>query len=916
MTENYINECTQVYESFIVDRFGDVWEISQLNYYNSSSLDQQFTVKKLEGICSITSIVKHSNSEYLFIKEDNTVWLLQIGSTQRSFTYTHLNNYCKIIKFPKESTIVSYYGLKKDGTVWSIYGSYKESQVEGFEDIKDFAVMDHNGLILTGNTIMALKTDGSIWFRDTIQGKAWKCNQIDNVTSMRANNVVKDGIVYYLGYRYQGRDKSYVIYNCFEEEKDRYYITPSGKITRSNPYVKNQRFTSNLKEYFEPNAYVFNDNSLWYHPSGYTLGEEQNGTIDLVCLFKESVSPDLLLGARDCPITGEISSIPVSFSGRLEAITEYKWYALRCIEADSYEITIQTNDPSCIQIDEYWQTTDNNNKLRWNRNSIYGAKGYLSLKANDTLYIRVSANMAKEFHPTDFSVTIEIRKFTGKEKLTCTTIFNQLLKEDGSAMVWNANTTLTHFSSVARIRDIFSEHLLRDNGTAIRGLHVLKANGRNINPLTIPNIMQIAGGYALTSDGHVYFIIRQWLVTNGINVKAISARNPGNNEIILLKHDGSTWYYNSYTSSGIEVTQHENIKEISGFFALKEDGTVWCPDFLQKNISGSNVVASCWMQIEGLDNIKTMDHGLFLDHNGEVWQCTTGAAWSALSQIKKIAISDVKMIASCYSHSLAMRQDGTIWGWGKNTFCTDMPKVPSFDHPVRCMGATGPADDYPADFSKLPVILLPQDETPMTIDGTINYLEDNDSFAIKSVLDSTYKVEFTCDSPYVKVQLYKGNKSISDNLPITSIFYDNDVLYIRVYHLANESFSPTSYSLQLTRIVNSTEDITQLAITGGHTYRIPLLGKSLPGIDGILRERLHVIYDPTKLQLIQHNAPHPQLPDVQLPYLQILKQESGKVVMRKNKSINSGYVWTGHVSFMEFKALSSGTTEIKTISEF
>ena len=237
----------------------------------------------------------------------------------------------------------------------------------------------------------------------------------------------------------------------------------------------------------------------------------------------------------------------------------------------------------------------------------------------------------------------------------------------------------------------------------------------NLHQVPISGVVAIAAGidcsYALKSDGTVWawgcnlngelgdgttntsFTPVQ--VVGLSNVTRISA---GSLFGVALKSDGTvwTWGYNLGTyennnnrlGDGTRETQLtpvrvkglDNVKDIMGpCFAIKDDGTVgaWGPALNMTNSMEA-------FQVPGLKNIKAIDmdygygHAVFVRDDGTVWswgrnnngQFGNGTFMRGYpffnESFQAKGLSDVKAVSASGMTSMALKNDGTVWGWGHN----------------------------------------------------------------------------------------------------------------------------------------------------------------------------------------------------------------------------------------------------------
>ncbi|TYQ15856.1 UNVERIFIED_CONTAM: alpha-tubulin suppressor-like RCC1 family protein [Acetivibrio alkalicellulosi] len=154
--------------------------------------------------------------------------------------------------------------------------------------------------------------------------------------------------------------------------------------------------------------------------------------------------------------------------------------------------------------------------------------------------------------------------------------------------------------------------------------------------------------------------------------------------------NGSQNHHNNFGDnfvSSVEATGLSDIIDISTgkdhSVALKEDGTVWAWGY---NLNGElgngrpNNISLVPVKVEDIENVISissgMAHVLALKEDGTVW------AWGKNSQgqlgnnsttrsrvpVQVEGLENVVVIEAGRDHSIAMKEDGTVWGWGDNSF--------------------------------------------------------------------------------------------------------------------------------------------------------------------------------------------------------------------------------------------------------
>ncbi|MEJ7616749.1 MAG: carboxypeptidase regulatory-like domain-containing protein, partial [Pyrinomonadaceae bacterium] len=182
-----------------------------------------------------------------------------------------------------------------------------------------------------------------------------------------------------------------------------------------------------------------------------------------------------------------------------------------------------------------------------------------------------------------------------------------------------------------------------------------------------------------------------------VEVQSIDA---GNNYNLALKNDGTVWAWGrnasrqlgdgsdeAARSTPVQVSGLSDVQAISAgeghSLALKNDGTVWA---WGRNSSGqlgggSTTISgrSTPAQVSGLSDVQAIsageDHSLALKNDGTVWawgrnasrQLGDGSDEAARSTPVQVSgLSVVQAISAGGEHSLALKSDGTVWAWGKN----------------------------------------------------------------------------------------------------------------------------------------------------------------------------------------------------------------------------------------------------------
>ncbi|MFZ2958649.1 MAG: kelch repeat-containing protein [Candidatus Ozemobacteraceae bacterium] len=184
-------------------------------------------------------------------------------------------------------------------------------------------------------------------------------------------------------------------------------------------------------------------------------------------------------------------------------------------------------------------------------------------------------------------------------------------------------------------------------------------------------------------------------VLGATNIKAIAG---GESHTVALKHDGTVWAWGNNAvgqlgdgtttnrASPVQVTGLTGVTAVAAghcdSLAIKNDGTVWGWGFNSNGQLGDGTLTNRTfpVQVTGLTGVTAVaagyTHSLALKNDGTVWgwgynaygQLGNGTTLplNQLSPVQVTGLSGITAIAVGTYHSLALKNNGTVWTWGCN----------------------------------------------------------------------------------------------------------------------------------------------------------------------------------------------------------------------------------------------------------
>lgn len=292
---------------------------------------------------------------------------------------------------------------------------------------------------------------------------------------------------------------------------------------------------------------------------------------------------------------------------------------------------------------------------------------------------------------TDRSIPVQVKGLEDVIAIAGGGYHNLVLKADGTVLAWGDNT-----------KGQLGDGTNRDKNTPVmisglKGVVAISDGGWHSLALKSDGTVWAWGdnGYGQLGDGTTTNKNSPVQVRGLDNIIAISG---GCEHSLALRSDGTVWAwgenYKGQLGNGentirvnypVQVDKLTRVVAIAAggghSLALKSDGTVWAwgDDGYGQLGDGTSIDRDVPIQVHGINNIIEIagggGHSLALMSDGTVWawgnneygQLGNGiAAHKSTVPVKAVKLSSVIAIDCGWRHSIAMKSDGTIWGWGIN----------------------------------------------------------------------------------------------------------------------------------------------------------------------------------------------------------------------------------------------------------
>ena len=291
---------------------------------------------------------------------------------------------------------------------------------------------------------------------------------------------------------------------------------------------------------------------------------------------------------------------------------------------------------------------------------------------------------------------VQVNGLTGAVAVSAGSYHTVALKSDGSVWTWGSN----------------AQGQLGDGTQASRLTPVQVSGLTSVVAVSASGDLDIGRTFALKSDGSVWAwgdnqngalgdgtMTRQPTPVRVVGLTSVVAISAAVNHTVALKNDGSVWTWGdnglgqlgdgtlTQRSTPIQVSGLAGVMAISAGYsytvALKADGSIWAwgADDQGELGDGSTVTSRATpVQVIGLSGVVAISagagHTLALKNDASVWawgddskgQLGINAPVSSPVPVALSGLTGVVAVAAGGYHTVALKADGSVWAWGNNSF--------------------------------------------------------------------------------------------------------------------------------------------------------------------------------------------------------------------------------------------------------
>ena len=651
---------------------------------------------------NVVMAIAAGSAHTIALKSDGTIWTWGYNASGQLGDGTTIDRYVPIqIAFMKDVTSIAAgsshtIALKSDGTVWTWGGneygqlgdgtttdSYVPIQVGSLTNVIAVAAGDDHTIVL--------KSDGTVWaWGYNYSGQLGNGSTEDSPTPVQVSGLTdvvaisggyfhsialkSDGTVWAWGLNYYGQLGNGTTINS---------TTPVqvNLLTNVTTIASGQFHVIALK----------NDNTVW------TWGNNEYGQLGDGTTIDSLTPVQICDAGESAPCSSHLSDVT--------AVTTGGWSLIRVEYQDiqSYSVALKADGTVWTwgrnKYGQLGDGTTNDSAIPVQTGGFEGVSAIaaggshtVALKSDGTVWTWGSNEYGQLGDGTTIDSFIPIQA----SSLTDAT-------DNDDGMIYSVSGTVEGLAGTLVLQNNGRDDLpIGENGSFTFTTPLTVGSPYNVTILTQPSGQKCV---VENGKGRLYSANVTAVTVNCRNlfsdVKAVAA---GTFHTTALKNDGSVWTWGSNVygqlgdgttidrSTPLLVSNLTDVVDIAvGYFhtiALKTDGTVWTWGMNEYGQLGNGTRIDSYepLQVNGLTDVIAVDaayfHTVVLKNDGTVWAwgrdsfgllgitttetCRYSNLDCSTTPLQVTSLASVTSIAVGKLHTVALKNDGTVWAWGGN----------------------------------------------------------------------------------------------------------------------------------------------------------------------------------------------------------------------------------------------------------
>lgn len=498
-------------------------------------------------------------------------------------------------------------------------------------------------------------------------------------------------------------------------------------------------------------------------------------------------------------------------------------------------------------------------------------------------------------------IPVQVYGLTNIVKISTAGNSNMALKSDGSVWGWGQNNCgelgLGHKQVVVLPMQIQSYYKAKDISMSFTHSLVLPEDGEYVLASGAGDFGQIGVAFGANTVYPLKISVNKGpmskVYASALNSAIIS--NSGIYAIGAYKYLEPTIINNSSGLTDIFSGWEYSI-------AIQEPGKAVILKHENMDIFDSEI-----FELQGLSNIikgytSIMDEVYAIGADGSLWfiDCYDS------NKIRKIALENIIDISCGFSHTIALANDGSVWGWGENLYSSLGKEEYSGDNPIKIFNNDLENDGFDSAFE------ITQTNGVFEVSDNLKSKTDAKYFKITPKESGEYIFDIKPDEYKRNITLFDSEyKQIEMDSDYTKTLKQGKAYFVKVSALGTENITVNfNLTIKLKEAYSEPNTINLEAINN-EEYTLAFTGK---GISSFANKVYTIKYDPKKLSLIdfaaQTKALDTSIGKIANSNIEIISHANGVITFKVNTIIPNGKLWMGIINMVKFKAIASGTSTI------